>query len=147
MNQNQEQEKTLNGERRRILLIEDEVNLRDLMKFRLEEAGYEVVVASDGLLAISLARRERFNVILLDLMLPKLDGYTICRILKSNDLTRSIPIIMLTARTAPQDKERGIESGADAYLLKPVDMPSLLEKISELTTEKKKEETVGEVPQ
>ncbi|MEO0102148.1 MAG: response regulator [candidate division WOR-3 bacterium] len=126
--------------KKRILLVEDEVNLRELMKFRLEEAGYEVLTAGDGLMAVSLARTQKPDVILLDLMLPKLDGYTVCRLLKMNDITKEIPIIMITARTGSQDRERGLEMGADAYIPKPADMPTLLAKISEVTRKETKNE-------
>lgn len=128
------------GPKKRILLIEDEANLRELMKFRLEEAGYEVLTADDGLKAVSLARTQKPDAILLDLMLPKLDGYTVCRILKMNETTKEIPIIMITARTASQDQKKGLEMGADAYIPKPADMPTLLAKISEVTRKKTKGE-------
>ncbi len=128
------------GEKKRILLVEDEANLRELMKYRLEEAGYEVITATDGFFAVSMARSQRPDIILLDLMLPKLDGYTVCRMLRLNDITKEIPIIMITARTAPQDKDRGLEIGANDYLAKPVDVPTLLEKISELIKNSKKED-------
>ncbi len=129
----------MNGEKKKILLVEDEVNLREVTEYRLKEAGYEVITAPDGFFAISLAQRENPNLILLDLMLPKLDGYAVCRMLRLNESTKNIPIIMLTARTAPQDRDRGIEMGANLYLTKPVDIPLLLQKISELLQGKKVE--------
>ncbi|MEO0098024.1 MAG: response regulator [candidate division WOR-3 bacterium] len=124
--------------KKKILLIEDEVNLQELIKFRLEEAGYEVLIAGDGLSGLSLVRTQKPDLVLLDLMLPKLDGYTICRLLKMDDATRGIPIVMVTARTMPQDRERGLEMGADAYITKPADFTTLLAKIEELTKKETK---------
>ncbi len=132
-------------ERKKILLVEDEANLKELLKFRLEEAGYEVILAGDGLGAVSLARSQKPDLILLDLMLPKLDGYTVCRLLKMSDMTKQIPIIVVTARTTAQDRERGLEMGADAYVFKPTDVPSLLEKIAELIQGRKRETPSSEV--
>jgi DNA-binding response OmpR family regulator len=119
-----------------ILLVEDEITIATLMKLRLEEAGYEVITASDGFLAISFARSKKPDLILLDLMLPKLDGFTVCKLIKSSDTTKNIPIIAVTARVSPQDMERGFEVGCDAYLTKPTDFPTLLNKISELLKNK-----------
>lgn len=116
----------------KILLVEDEENLRELLKYQLENAGYQVITAKDGLEALSLARKHNIDLIILDLMLPKLDGYTVCRLLKFSEQYRKIPLIMATARTNPEDKERGLEMGADFYLTKPLDSQELLDKIKEL---------------
>ncbi|MEO0097674.1 MAG: response regulator [candidate division WOR-3 bacterium] len=116
----------------KILLVEDEENLRELLKYQLENAGYQVITASDGLEALNLARQHKVDLIILDLMLPKLDGYTVCRLLKFSEQYRKIPLIMATARTNPEDKERGLEMGADFYLTKPLNSQELLNKIKEL---------------
>lgn len=116
----------------KILLVEDEQNLREVLKYQLEHAGYQVITASDGLEALNLARKYKVDLIILDLMLPKLDGYTVCRLLKFSEQYRKIPLIMATARTNPEDKERGLQMGADFYLTKPLNSQELLEKIKEL---------------
>ncbi|MEO0089454.1 MAG: response regulator [candidate division WOR-3 bacterium] len=116
----------------KILLVEDEENLRELLKYQLENAGYQVITASDGLEALNLARQHKVDLIILDLMLPKLDGYTVCRLLKFSEQYKKIPLIMATARTNPEDRERGLEMGADFYLTKPLNSKELLDKIKEL---------------
>lgn len=131
------------SDKKKILLVDDEVSLIEVMKFRLEEAGYEVITATDGFSAMSMARAQRPDIVLLDLMLPKLDGYTVCRMLKLSGVTKGIPIIILTARSSPCDRDRGLETGADAYMTKPIDIPSLLEKISELMKDRPKESESG----
>ncbi|MEO0086187.1 MAG: response regulator [candidate division WOR-3 bacterium] len=115
----------------RILLVEDEPNMRELVAARLEQNGYEVATAADGYQALARARDFSPDLVILDLMIPKLDGYTVCYLLRSGP-SSSVPIIMLTARSAPEDVQRGMDTGASAYLLKPVDPAVLLAKIEEL---------------
>jgi|UniRef100_A0A7V5XZ24 two-component system alkaline phosphatase synthesis response regulator PhoP len=116
----------------KILLVEDEENLREILKYQLENAGYQVYTAADGMEALNLARKYKVDLIILDLMLPKLDGFTVCRLLKFSEQYKKIPLIMITARTNPEDKERGLGMGADFYLTKPLNKEELLEKIAEL---------------
>lgn len=123
-------------EKYKILIVEDEENLRELLKYQLENAGYQVLTASDGFEALNIARKQKVDLIILDLMLPKLDGYTVCRLLKFSEQYKKIPLIMATARTNPEDKARGLEMGADFYLTKPLDSRELLEKIKELLNQK-----------
>jgi DNA-binding response OmpR family regulator len=115
-----------------ILLVEDEANMLELLKYRLEENNYAVTTASDGYAALSQMRAQKPDLIILDLMLPKIDGYTICRLMKYNDELRRIPLIILSARSADEDIRRGLAVGADAYMTKPYEPPVLLAKISEL---------------
>jgi len=117
---------------KKILLVEDEVNLRELVKARLEQNGYEVTVAGDGYQAIFQARRVKPDLIILDLMIPRLDGYTVCRTLKASSDLATVPIIMFTARSSPDDMRRGMDMGADAYVTKPFDPATLIAKIEEL---------------
>ncbi len=117
---------------KKILLVEDEVNLRELVKARLEQNGYEVAVAGDGYQAIFQARRVKPDLIILDLMIPRLDGYTVCRTLKASSDLAAVPIIMFTARSSPDDMRRGMDMGADAYVTKPFDPATLIAKIEEL---------------
>jgi two-component system alkaline phosphatase synthesis response regulator PhoP len=116
----------------KILLVEDEENLREILKYQLENAGYQVYTAADGMEALNLARKYKVDLIILDLMLPKLDGFTVCRLLKFSEQYKKIPLIMITARTNPEDKERGLGMGADFYFTKPLNKEELLEKIAEL---------------
>ncbi len=118
--------------KKKILIVEDEVNLRELVKARLEENNYEVITAADGFNAITQSRKVKPDLIILDLMIPHIDGYAVCRLLKSTPELSSIPVIMFTARTSIDDMRRGMEMGADAYLMKPFKPEEMLAKIREL---------------
>ena len=121
---------------KKILLIEDEEMMSNLIKRRLEANGYEVATAFDGQTGLELARQSKPDLILLDIMLPKLDGYKVCRFLKFDDKYKVIPIIMLTALGQDTDIALGRDMGADAYLVKPFDSQTLLGKIQELLEKK-----------
>ena len=112
---------------KRILIVEDEKNIVDILAFNLSREGYETLEAYDGEAGLQLALKENPDLILLDLMLPKMDGFDVCReVRKSN---RSTPIIMLTAREEESDKVFGLELGADDYITKPFSMRELLARI------------------
>ncbi len=115
----------------RILLVEDEDNLRELVGGRLEQAGYEVQTAADGYQAINKARAFQPDLVILDLMIPKMDGYTVCRMLRFSGYGET-PIIIFSARSSPDDVRRGMDMGASAYVTKPFEPPVLLGKIEEL---------------
>ncbi|MFC1508160.1 response regulator transcription factor [Candidatus Omnitrophota bacterium] len=119
-------------DKKRILLVDDEEDLRNMLKFRLEATSYDVIEAADGQEGLSKARTERPDLIILDLMLPKIDGFKVCRMLKFDEKYKAIPIIMFTARAQKQDQDLGKEMGADAYVTKPFDPGILLGKIKEL---------------
>jgi DNA-binding response OmpR family regulator len=102
------------------------------MKMRLEANGYEVIAAYDGQQALDKAKAQNPDLIVLDLMLPKMDGYKVCRLLKFDEKYKHIPIIMFTARAQDTDKKIGFEVGADAYIIKPFEPQVLLGKIKEL---------------
>ncbi len=121
--------------KKRILLVDDEPALLELMQIRLEASGYEIIPASDGQQALDLARKEMPELIILDLMLPKVDGYKVCRVLKSDDRYKKIPILLFTARAQESDKELGKEAGADGYIVKPFEPSALLAKIKEFLKE------------
>jgi two-component system alkaline phosphatase synthesis response regulator PhoP len=123
----------------RILLVEDEANLRELVKARLEQNDYEVITACDGYEALSRARDDLPDLMILDLMIPKIDGYTVCRMLRFSR-TEPLPIIMFTARSSPDDMRRGLDTGADAYVVKPFEPSMLLGKIGELLAARKVEQ-------
>jgi len=114
---------------KKILVVDDEVDLVETIRFPLEAEGFNVLVAYNGEDALNQARTENPDLILLDIMLPKLDGYKVCRLLKFDERYRNIPIIMLTARVQEKDKTIGMETGADEYITKPFDMDKLLEKV------------------
>jgi DNA-binding response OmpR family regulator len=114
-----------------VLVVEDEKAIRDLLRLHLDLARFEVREASDGRRGLDLARAERFDVIILDVMLPGLDGVTLCRALRAEGASRA-PILMLTARDAESDKVVGLESGADDYVAKPFGIRELLARIEAL---------------
>jgi len=114
---------------KRILVVDDEVDLVETIRFSLELEGYEILVAYNGEEALNQARKENPDLILLDLMLPKLDGYKVCRLLKFDERYKHIPILMLTAKTQEKDKATGMETGANEYITKPFDMDELMKKV------------------
>lgn len=116
----------------RVLVTEDSPTILEIERCALEGAGYEILVARDGQEALDLARREKPDLIILDLMLPKLDGYKVCRMLKFDEKYKHIPIVMFTSRIQKSDEALGFEVGADAYLSKSADPTELLNKIQAL---------------
>jgi DNA-binding response OmpR family regulator len=110
----------------RILVVDDEPPIVDVLVYNLERANYEVLVARDGVEALAIARRERPDLIVLDLMLPELDGLEVCRALRREC---DVPIIMLTARDAEIDRVVGLELGADDYVAKPFSVRELVARI------------------
>jgi len=111
---------------KRVLIVDDEPDIVESIKFNLELEKIECIVAFDGEEALSKARKENPDVIILDVMLPKINGYKIARMLKFDETYKHIPIIMLTARTQQTDIELGQETGADEYVTKPFDMDMLV---------------------
>jgi len=115
---------------KRILIIEDEEDMAASLKYSLErEGGYDVTTARTGETGLALARDRTFDLILLDLMLPGLDGLEICRALRSSDESGAVPILMLTARVDETDKLVGLEVGADDYITKPFSMKEVLARV------------------
>ena len=112
---------------KRILIVEDEKNIVDILSFNLGREGYDTLEAYDGETGLKLALEENPDLILLDLMLPKMDGFDVCRAVREKN--RSTPIIMLTAREEESDKVFGLELGADDYITKPFSMRELLARI------------------
>lgn len=113
----------------KILITDDEEPIRELIKYNVEKAGFETVCAENALQSVQLARTQSPSLVLLDLMLPDMSGLDVCRILKGDDLTRSIPIIMVTARTEEADIVTGLELGADDYITKPFSPKILVARI------------------
>ncbi|MEA2480397.1 MAG: hypothetical protein QOJ07_2319 [Thermoleophilaceae bacterium] len=102
-----------------VLVADDDEDIRDLVAFRLDRAGYEVLRAGDGEQALALAREHRPDLAVLDVMMPKLTGYDVTRELRADAATEAIPVILLTARVQEADVARGFEAGADDYVKKP----------------------------
>lgn len=103
----------------KILIVEDEINIVDLIKINLENSGYEVLSSYTGMEAISKIHSDKPDLVLLDLALPDIDGLQICQMIRRNDETKDIPIIMVTARSEEDDKVEGLTMGADDYITKP----------------------------
>ena len=116
----------------KILIADDEADILQLVGLRLKSSGYEVVTAVNGQETLTQVRAEKPDLIVLDLMMPKLDGYKVCRLLKFDAQFKEIPIIILSARMEPEDKKLAEECGADAYLTKPFESKVFLEKIKSL---------------
>ncbi len=110
----------------KILVVDDEISLQETLAYNLTKEGYEVMVAGDGTAAIDLARAQKPDMIILDVMLPGLDGFEVCRILRQES---NIPVLMLTARDDEIDRVVGLEVGADDYLAKPFSMRELIARV------------------
>jgi DNA-binding response OmpR family regulator len=106
-------------ERPLVLVADDDEDILDLVVFRLEQANYDVASATNGAEALALARERIPDLAILDVMMPKLDGYEVTRQIRANDETRGMPVILLTARVQEADVTRGFEAGADDYIKKP----------------------------
>src|SRR5207249_8793222 len=116
----------------RILVVDDEPDAVELVEFNLRSAGYEVVTASDGSEALKKARARSPDLIVLDLMLPEVDGLEVCKILRRDPATSGVPIIMLTAKAAEIDRVLGLELGADDYITKPFSPRELVLRIKNI---------------
>jgi len=115
--------------RRTVLVVEDEQNIRDLVCLHLQVEGFTCVPATTGSEALDLAARQPFDLIVLDLMLPGVDGLSVCRALRRGGVNRDAPILMLTARREEGDKVAGLDSGADDYVTKPFGIRELLARV------------------
>lgn len=115
-----------------ILIVEDEQNLVELLKFRLEANGYKVETAFDGVEGLSKIDKLKPDLVILDIMMPKMHGYEVCRRAKKDEKTKNIPIIILTARTQNRDMEQAKATGADFFISKPFEPADLLEEIKKL---------------
>ena len=121
----------------KILLVEDNEMNRDMLSRRLQRKGYSVVTAHDGEQGLLMARSEMPDLILMDISLPLMGGLEVTRLLKSDEATRQIPIIALTAHALVTDRDKAFEAGCDDYDTKPVEFARLSEKIESLLTVKK----------
>lgn len=113
----------------KILVVDDEEHIAELISFNLDNAGYEVIIASNGVDAITLCKSQKPSLILLDLMLPGMDGYDVCKIIRQDSELKKTPIIMLTAKSEELDKILGLELGADDYITKPFSVRELVARV------------------
>ena len=120
-----------------LLVVEDDFDIRELLQNFLQEAGYEVATANDGVEALSLFSGQRYDLIILDILLPKIDGYGVCELIRKQS---DVPIIMLTALSGEEDQIRGLDLQVDDYITKPFSMPILLRKIAAVLRRSKRGE-------
>ena len=116
----------------KILVVEDEAEFLNLLRFKLGAEGFQVLGAQDGVTGLKLVKEQDPDLVLLDVMMPRSDGFDICRRLKENNRTATIPVILLTARNSRQDREHGQQVRADGYITKPFSPRSLIEKVQSL---------------
>ncbi len=124
------------GFKKHVLVVEDETALAEGIQARLAVEGYRATIARDGQLGVEAARKDKPDLILLDVMLPRINGFEVCSILKKDAKTKSIPIIMVTALTQIGDSEKAFQVGANDYVTKPYDIPKLMEKVRRFLGEK-----------
>jgi len=117
---------------RTVLVVEDEANIVDSLSFLMKQAGFEVLVARDGDTAIRMMQSRPADLILLDIMLPRRDGYEVCREIRSNSNWDSVRIVMLTARGHDFDRRKGMRLGADAYITKPFSTRDIVSRVQDL---------------
>jgi DNA-binding response OmpR family regulator len=114
---------------RRILIVDDEPDLLSVLRFGLEADGFEVIEACDGETGLDLARTQHPDLLVLDLMLPRMDGYKVCRALKFDERFQQLPIFILSARSGETDRRLAFDLGADDYITKPYEVKSLVARI------------------
>lgn len=117
-------------EPKKILVVDDEERVREMLSFRLKLFGYQVVEASNGQEALDVAAREKPDLVLLDIMMPGLDGFQVCSRLRRNEATKDIPVVVLTAKADAKDVTRAVNSGASDYVVKPYDPMVLQRKVA-----------------
>lgn len=115
-----------------LLLVEDNELNRDMLRRRLNRAGYQVITAADGEEALAAMHREQPTLVLMDMNLPVMDGWTACRLARDSEETRGIPILALTAHAMDSDRQQALDAGCDDFATKPIDFPDLLTKIEKL---------------
>jgi len=123
-----------------ILLVEDDATLAETLRYNIEREGYGVLMASDGVQGLELARRERPDLVVLDVMLPRLDGFSVCRILRQES---DVPIMMLTARQDEVDRIAGLELGADDYVSKPFSLGEMLARLRAIMRRSERQPRLG----
>ena len=115
----------------KVLVVDDDKAINELIKVNLELCGYSIIQAFDGVKGFALCKQELPSLVILDVMMPDVDGFTVAQRIRQNEETKNIPILMLTARSQEEDKLIGEETGANEYITKPFDINSLLKKVDE----------------
>lgn len=115
--------------KKRILVVDDEMYIVNILDFTLAAEGLEVISAANGEEALRKTMEQTFDLIILDVMMPKIDGFEVCRALKAKEETKNIPVILLTAKDRDADKEKGKEAGAELYMTKPFSPTRLLDEV------------------
>ena len=128
-----------------VMIVEDEASLVTMLRYNLEKEGYNVTEASDGEEAVTVADETPPDAVILDWMLPRMSGIEVCRQLRRKTETRTVPIIMLTARSEETDKVRGLNVGADDYMTKPFSMPELVARVRALLRRAKPSQAKGQL--
>jgi DNA-binding response OmpR family regulator len=124
-------------DRRRVVIVDDDRSLRDRLQVILEGAGYEVAQAPSGLRLLSLLEVDRPDLILLDVAMSWIDGFELCRAMKSNDAYARIPVVFISGRSSDSDVQRGMSCGAADYFVKPLDTQKLIERLGQLAPAKR----------
>ena len=122
---------------KKVLVCDDEPYIVESVSYVVRKAGYEVVVAEDGLEALSAVKREKPDLVFLDIMMPKVSGYEVCRQLKEDPATKSAYVVMLTARGQEEDERRALEMGADEFMTKPFSPRKMRAKLDEILGQSK----------
>lgn len=116
----------------KILVVDDEEDYRHIVKLILEPEGYDVVEAKDGRDGLSVLQSERPDLVILDVNMPKMDGFTVCKKIRKDETSKYVPVIMLTVRNLTQEQVKGFENGADEYLTKPFESAELVSRVKSL---------------
>lgn len=116
----------------KILIAEDERDIRELITFTLRYHGHEVIAASDGEEALEFALKEHPDLVLLDIRMPRMDGYEVCRSIKENQATQHIPVVFLSAKGQEAEVQQGLDAGATDYILKPFSPDQLVERVNKV---------------
>ena len=120
------------AQRKKVLIVDDEEDIISLIKISLNLAGFDTFEALDGQKALTILKKQKPDLILLDIMMPRMDGYELCKRLKKNRKLKGIPVVFLTAKGQKEDAEKGLACGADDYIVKPFDPYELGERVREL---------------
>lgn len=123
---------------KKILVVDDESDIRKVLEFRLKNAGYDVISASDGESCLRKAKEEAPGLIILDVMMPGINGFEVCKLLKEGDKTKDIPVIMLTVLAGEADLSKGLERGASCFISKPFNIIDLLWEVKTIIAGEKK---------
>jgi DNA-binding response OmpR family regulator len=132
--------------RKKILVVEDDLEQSELLCFNLKKAGFAIGTAADGIQALKKARSLSPDLILLDLMLPEMDGFAVCEILRRHPATASVPIIMLTALSSELARINGLALGANDYITKPFNLKDLIERVRRVSERETRPATHPEIP-